>query len=208
MIVSNFGEPMGGRTFGNGRQVDSLQKIEDRSYKSYKGRMYASQRLALRGKAWNASLLSLTVATTIASIGLLTNDGMYGAAGPTVFACLAVLSLVISLVVAGQNYNGRSRDLFNNYRRLQRLSTEAEYLRDNNDVVDQDKVEALLSRYNDLLDDSENHSEADYERTLDEGSRRSWLICRDRFFSALPYVSLIVPLLVLMPFLVWIIDAI
>ena len=120
---------MGGRTFQNGGIVESLQKLEDRSYKSYKARMYASRRLALRGKAWNASLLSLTVATTIASVGLLTEENMYGAAGPTIFACLAVLSLVTSLVVSGQNYGGRSRDLFNNYRRLQRLSTEAEYLR-------------------------------------------------------------------------------
>lgn len=188
--------------------MDSLQKIEDRSYKSYKARMYASRRLALRGKAWNVSLLSLTVATTIASIGLLTNDQMYGAAGPTIFACLAVLSLVISLVVAGQNYSGRSRDLFNNYRRLQRLSTEAEYLRLKNETADPEKVQALLSRYNDLLDDSENHSEADYERTLDQNSQRSWLINQDRFFSALPYVFLIVPLLVLIPFSIWIVDAI
>lgn len=199
---------MGGRAFGYGGQVDSLQKIEDRSYKTYKARMYASRRLALRGKAWNASLLSLTVATTIASIGLLTNEEMYGAAGPTIFACLAVLSLVISLVVAGQNYSGRSRDLFNNYRRLQRLSTEVEYLRLKNDVADPEKVQALLSRYNDLLDDSENHSEADYERTFDKNSQRSWLIQQDRFFSALPFTFLIVPLLILTPFLFWIIDAI
>lgn len=199
---------MGGWTFFHGGQMDSLQKLEDRSYKSYKARMYASRRLAQRGKAWNVSLLSLTVATTIASVGLLTNEQMYGAAGPTIFACLAVLSLVISLVVAGQNYSGRSRDLFNNYRRLQRLSTEAEHLRLKIDAPEPEIVQALLSRYNDLLDDSENHSEADYERTLDPNSQRSWLINQDRLFSGLPYAFLIVPLLVLIPFLVWIVDAI
>jgi hypothetical protein len=186
--------------------LESLEKLEDRSYKSYKGRMHASQRLALRDKAWNTSLLSLTVATTIASIGLLTDSRMYGMAGSTLFVCLAVLSLVISLVVAGLNYGGRSRDLFNNYRRIQRLSSEVEHLRATNDHPSFAEVKAFLDRYNDLLDESENHTAADHERGSNEG-QVSWVVVKDKSISALPFVTLVIPVLVMVPFVQWLLRA-
>ncbi|SDW04760.1 hypothetical protein SAMN04487912_101254 [Arthrobacter sp. cf158] len=187
--------------------MGSLEKLEDRSFKSYKGRMHASQRLALRDKAWNASLLSLTVATTIASVGLLADSRMYGSGGPTIFVCLAVLSLVISLVVAGLNYGARSRDLFNNYRRIQRLSTEVEHLRTRDHAPDYAEVKVLLDRYNDLLDDSENHNASDFARVGKSG-RWSWLVLRDRSISALPFVTLLVPIGVLVPFVQWLMRAV
>lgn len=198
---------MSGRTLSyTGVAVESLKKLEDRSYKSYKARMHASQRLALRDKAWNTSLLALTVATTIASIGLLTDSQMYGTAGPTLFVCLAVLSLVISLVVAGLNYGARSRDLFNNYRRLQRLSTEVEHLRAGNSTPSFAEVKVLLDRYNDLLDESENHNAADYARGHSVG-RVTWGVARDWSISALPFVTLIIPVFVLVPFIKWLLRA-
>lgn len=189
-----------------GAALKSLEKLESRSYKSYKGRMHASERLALRDKAWNTSLLSLTVATTIASIGLLTDTEMYGAAGPTIFVCLAVLSLVISLVVAGLNYGARSRDLFNNYRRLQRLSTEVEHLRDHAEEPNFAEVKILLDRYNDLLDDSENHNAADYARGSSSG-QLTWVVAKDWAISALPFVTLLIPIFVMVPFVQWLLRA-
>lgn len=186
--------------------MESLKKLEDRSYKSYKGRMHASQRLALRDKAWNTSLLSLTVATTIASIGLLTDSQMYGTAGSTLFVCLAVLSLVISLVVAGLNYGARSRDLFNNYRRIQRLSAEVEHLRAGNATPSFAEVKVLLDRYNDLLDESENHNAADYVRGHSAG-RVTWGVAGDWSISALPFITLIIPVFVVVPFIQWLLRA-
>lgn len=185
--------------------MESLKKLEDRSYKSYRGRMYASQRLALRGTAWNTSLLSLTVATTVASIGLLSDSQMYGAAGPTIFVCLAVLSLVISLVVAGLNYGARSRDLFNNYRRLQRLSTEAEHLRISSPNPTASEVKMLLDRYNDLLDESENHNAADWERSKGR-TGSTYITLKDSTISAFPFITLVVPVLVLLPLVNWFIS--
>lgn len=202
-----FGKPLSGRTFNEETRLESLEKLEDRSFKSYKGRMHASQRLSLRDKAWNASLLSLTVATTIASVGLLADSRMYGSGGPTIFVCLAVLSLVISLVVAGLNYGARSRDLFNNYRRLQRLSTEVEHLRTRDVKPGYAEVKVLLDRYNDLLDDSENHNTSDYARVSDL-KKPSWVVWSDKFVSALPFVTLIVPLGVLVPFVQWLLRAV
>lgn len=203
------GDPLGklrDQTSDRGGAVDTLEKLENRSFKSYKARMQASQRLALRDKAWNTSLLSLTVATTIASIGLLTDGQMYGAVGPTLFVCLAVLSLVISLVVAGLNYGARSRDLFNNYRRLQRLASEAEHLRTGINVPSFAEVKVLLDRYNDLLDDSENHNAADHERGSDKSSI-TWVTAKDSAISAIPFITLVVPVLVVVPFVQWILRA-
>lgn len=186
--------------------MESLRKLEDRSYTSYKGRMHASRRLALRDKAWNTSLLSLTVSTVIASVGLLSDPRMYGAAGAPLFVCLAVLSLVISLVVAGLNYGSRSRDLFNNYRRLQRLSSEVELLRLTDDKPSQAEIQLLLTRYNDLLDESENHNEADYQTAIGK-PRLSVAIAVDRALTSVPYITLIVPVLVLIPFISWLSNA-
>ncbi len=186
--------------------MESLQKLEERSYKSYKGRMNASERLARRDRAWNVSLLSLTVSTTIASIGLLTDAQIYGTPGPTIFVCLSVLSLVISLVVAGLNYGARSRDLFNNYRRIQRLSSEVEHLRLSARKANPAEVKILLDRYNDLLDESENHNPADYRRGLNK-HQLSWVLTKDWAMSALPLATLVIPLLVLAPFVQWLLRA-
>jgi hypothetical protein len=198
---------LSGRTFSyTGVALESLEKLEDRSFKSYKGRMYASQRLALRDKAWNTSLLSLTVATTVASIGLLADSQMYGTGGSTLFVCLAVLSLVISLVVAGLNYGARSRDLFNNYRRLQRLSTEVEHLRADNSAPSFAEVKVLLDRYNDLLDDSENHNSADNIRGNNVDGV-TWGVAGDWLISALPFVTLVIPVAVVVPLVQWLLRA-
>lgn len=197
--------PMGGRALSDRYGVETLRKLEDRSYKNYKRRMQASQRLASRDKAWNTSLLSLTFATTVASIGLLTNGAMYGAAGPTVLVGLAVFSLVISLVVSSLNYGARSRDLFNNYRRFQRLSVDVEHLNTSGEEKSSTEIQVLLDRFNDLLDESENHTDADHLRA--EGHKYSLDLMKDWLLSALPYATLVIPLLVLAPFVGWIVRA-
>lgn len=172
--------------------------------------MQASQRLAFRNNAWNTSLLSLTVATAIASIGLLVDDQMYGRPGPALFVCLAVLSLVMSLAVTSLHYGARSRDLFNNYRRIQRFSTEVEHLRTSNATPGFQEVKVLLERYNDLLDDSENHTIADYKASnpsSDNPIKYSWAVYKDGGISAIPFITLIIPLVVTVPFGTWICDA-
>ncbi|WP_116414431.1 SLATT domain-containing protein [Subtercola boreus] len=182
--------------------MEQLSNVATRSYKSYRARLMASLRLQARGRAWNTSLLSLAVATTFSSIALLTDDGMYGKAGPTVLVCVSVLALVASLVVTSLNYGGRSRDMFMNYRALQRLSVEAENLLANS-VQSPDLVDRLSDRYESLLDDSENHTSADHKRA-DPGSDVSiWVLRRAHLLTALPYVALIIPLAVLAPIVSW-----
>ena len=103
-----------------------FQTLERRSYKTYSARLQASRRLASRNRAWNASLIATSTATTIASVALLTDSSIYGRSGPTLLVCTAILTLIASLVASGLDYSGRSRDMFLNYRRLQRLSAEVE----------------------------------------------------------------------------------
>ena len=182
--------------------MSELENLASRSYKTYKARLKASERLQARSRAWNACLLSLSVATTIASIALLTDARMYGAAGPTLLVCVAVMALVASLVVASLNYGSRSRDMFMNYRRIQRLSVEAETLL-TEDNAPADEVRKLVERYEALLDDSENHTSADY-KLADPGSGLSgWFPFRAQLLTAVPYIALVVPILIMCPIIDW-----
>lgn len=182
--------------------MTELQRLIDLSYKTYKARLKATERLLARQRAWNTSLLALSVATTIASIALLSDGEMYGKTGPTVLVCVSALSLVASLAVAGLNYGTRSRDMFMNYRGIQRLSLEAQTLQDNADL-DTDAIRKLSSRYQSLLDDSENHTSADYKAAYPDAKVSVWRLRASALLTALPYLALVVPVLVLIPFIIW-----
>jgi hypothetical protein len=186
-----------------GDSVQNLENLADRSYKTYKSRLIASQRLQARNRAWNACLLSLSVATTLASVALLTEPDMYGQAGATILVCVSIMALVASLVVAGLNYGGRSRDMFMNYRRIQRLSVEAEALKDNGEAS-VDAVNTLAERYESLLDDSENHTESDFMRALPNSALGPWPKRRAQLLTLAPYSAMLVPILVIWPILTWI----
>jgi hypothetical protein len=182
--------------------LSELQLIEDRTYKTYKSRLKASERLRALGQAWNFSMLALCTSTAVATIGLLTDDKMYGAAGPTLVAVLAVLSLIASLVVAAQSYPARSRDMFASYRRVQRISATAESLRLRDSAPSQSQIDELLKAYNDALDDSENHSGADYLRAFPTRGMQLPSVTANVALAA-PYLSLIAPILVVVPFVIW-----
>lgn len=182
--------------------MGDIQRIAERSYKSYKARLVASDRLQARQRAWNTCLLALSVATTVASIALLSDGKMYGNAGPTVLVCVSVGALIASLVAAGLNYGVRSRDMFMNYRALQRLSVEAESMLDR-EPVDDEEVHKLTERHNALLDDSENHTSADHKLADPQAPISIWVVRRAQWLTTLPYLALSVPLLIVWPFVAW-----
>lgn len=182
--------------------MSELKLLADRSYRNYRSRLAASIRLQSRQRAWNACLLALSVAMAVASIGLLSDEAMYGKAGPTVLVCVSVGALAASLVAAGLNYGARSRNMFMNYRALQKLSVEAESAQGRGSV-DQDDISKLTDRHNALLDDSENHTSADYKSGVPGAPISRWILWGSRTLTGLPYVALIAPVLVLWPFAVW-----
>jgi hypothetical protein len=184
---------------------DLLAKLEDRSYKTYGARLMASQRLAARNRAWNTLLISTATATTIASVALLTDESIYGAAGPTLFVSVSILSLVASLVTSSLDYSGRSRNMFLNYRRIQRLSAEVERAGALPHLHTRAHLTELNRQYDALLDESENHTEADYLRWT-EPMRRSGSTRRERLLSALPFFSLLAPIGLALPLVAWMIT--
>lgn len=133
-------------------------RLHRRSFNTYTARLKARERLASRNHAWNASLVALTTSATIASVGMLTDSKMYGDNGDTLLVCVSILTLVASLVTSGLDYSGRTRDMFVNYRRVQRLSVKAEAA-ETDAAID---VGELESEYDALMDESENHTAGDF----------------------------------------------
>lgn len=184
--------------------LEAAKRLEDRAYATYKARLQAQKRLRKRGMAWNALLIASATSTTIASVSLLSSPSVYGARGPTLVAVLAILSLVASLVVTNMEYAGRGQAMGGNYRRIQQIAFAAEALRtQSNPRAD---LEQIQREYEIALESSENHSDADYERTRGpDGARyRLW---RDNLVSFAPYLSLAVPIAVVIPPIVWFLGA-
>ncbi|MWJ14248.1 hypothetical protein DOT98_15685 [Clavibacter michiganensis subsp. michiganensis] len=138
-----------------------------------------------------------------------------------VFAALAILSLVTSLVVTSVNYKARSRDMFLNYRKVQRLSVEAEALKAEDPVTHSKALARLSSQYQDLLDESENHTTRDHIRALRDieakdsapksstGRRLIGIadnLSAQAFITFLPFLALGIPILVLLPIVQWVIS--
>lgn len=197
--------------------MDWLKKQENRSYLTYKARVRAANRLKARGTAWSTFLVSSSTASTIASIVVIQDSNFYGQHGPVLLAAIAVLTLVASLVVTGVNYDLRQREMFDNYRKIQKLSVEIELLISKEGGVDYAKKTELMEKYQELLDGAENHSEVDYQVAIRSGhgeksTLRGWSLFK--YFTRLigqaaltyvPYVIVMIPLAVLVPVigLVW-----
>ncbi|MGA4692586.1 SLATT domain-containing protein [Rhodococcus sp. AB351] len=158
--------------------------LVDRSYRTYKARINTAVRLRVRNHVWNTVLISATTSSAIAGIALVADSKLFGEQGSTIFAAMSVLVLAASLVVTGKNYEGRSRDMFDNYRKIQRLSAKAEMLVKQKNRLSKlvnhrsileinRELEKLFDDYQDLLDASENHTPSDHKSKKTSGRPRS-----------------------------------
>lgn len=182
--------------------MTELESLCSRSYDTYRARLQASKRLAFRNRLWNASLVALSIGLVLGSIGMLADDRMYGPKGDTLLVALAVMQLSASLVVSGLNYGGRSRDMFTNYRRMQRLSVAAENL-NREPSPEPAAVRALSDEYQMLLDESENHTSADFYRASKRIELRDYL-APGIFLSLVPITLLLAGVAIVVPFMNWI----
>ncbi|MFE0313916.1 SLATT domain-containing protein [Amycolatopsis sp. NPDC058986] len=186
--------------------IEAVKRLEARSFKTYSARLKTHERLSRRNTAWNASLVSLATSTTIASVGLLVERNMYGTRGDSLMVALAILSLVASLVVSSVNYGSRARAMEANYKRIQQLSLAAEGFFVSDKPATRQRFLELEKEYGIALESSENHSEADYARSGGRVSKRvTW---RDTLITVAPYITLVIPLALLVPFAKWFIDGI
>jgi SMODS and SLOG-associating 2TM effector domain family 5 len=194
---------------------EQLKTEERRAYKTYRARQSAANRLGRRARAWNWALIAFSTSTTIAAIGMLTDPDMYGANGDTLMVCLAILVLVASLTTSNMDYSGRSRDMFINYRKLQRISVEMEELRNQLQTpVTEEMVKELSRRHQAILDETENHTTGDhlrhFSRTLlpddphhstDDNlyKMRRRAMLADFLITSTPYATLLVPVALVVP---------
>ncbi|WP_175404275.1 MULTISPECIES: SLATT domain-containing protein [Gordonia] len=194
---------------------EHLLSIERRAYKTYRARESASSRLGRRARAWNWAIVALSTATTVAAVGMLTDASMYGPNGPTLLVCVSVFALVVSLAATNMNHSGRSRDMFLNYRKIQRIAVEMEQMI-TEEVVTRSMVAAISDRYQEVLDESENHTSGDYWRhfssklakdqafylgeDVSQYLRRREML-RDTTVTSLPYITLLLPAALFLPLL-------
>lgn len=176
------------------------ERLEKRAFKTYKARLMTHERLRARGVAWNAFMISSATATTIASVAMLSEPKLYGTRGDVLLAILAIISLVASLVVANMNYGARTQAVESNYKRIQQISLSAEMLATQGCTIQQ--VQVLQREYEIALESSENHSEADYQRTLYFPTARM-KIFRDSLASWVPYLMLVAAAVVAAPVAIW-----
>ncbi|MDD7936979.1 SLATT domain-containing protein [Actinomycetospora lutea] len=172
-----------------------IKKLEDRSFKTYKHRLFAYGRLHWLNQFTNNLLVAFSTSTTIGSVGMLADRNMYGSGGDALMVALAILSLVASLVVASSSYGTRAKAMETTYKQLQRLSVEAENLRHGFLAEPQRSAEfkRLQREYYNLIESSENHTDGDHAR-MEKGKQPSlgWA-----------YSLFVVPGALLVPFAVW-----
>jgi hypothetical protein len=187
--------------------LDAMKLLEDRAFMTYKCRLQAYRRLSRRNSAWNTSLVAFSTSTTIAAVGLLIDPQMYGSRGGALMVALAIMSLVTSLIVSSVNYGTRAKAMESNYKKIQRISVEVETLRfapaPGTDL--HEAYRDLLHEYGYAIDSSENHSDSDHQKVKSVSgtpatAKQAW---RESLFSVVPYVFLVVPVVVLAPFVLW-----
>jgi hypothetical protein len=175
--------------------------LEGRTYKTYQARLRACVRLSKRARAWNALMISASLASLIASAAMLRNSEIYGRNGDLLWLFVATITFTASLIISSINYSGRSRDMFLNYRKIQALSADLEFLRIHGSVS-HDRILTLKNSYDALLDESENHTSADYLSTkphADRTLREKLTIGVSWVLDYVPWIAVILPVLLILP---------
>lgn len=180
---------------------DLLSALEDRAYKSYKSRLNTHLRVQARSRAWNTALVSLATATTIAALGLLVDNEMYGESGETLLAACSVLGLAASLVVAAVDYPGRAVRIETNYKDIQDVSSRIQAAGSLDASPTLDIHGVLYKEYDALIRQSENHSDADWHRV--EG-KKTWARALSAAVTMIPYLTLALPAWIVWQFATWV----
>ena len=151
------------------------ERVERRSYASYRCRQIASERLDRLHFGWSTGLAITSAIVLIVGILAIGYSETLSLPTDLLSVSLSLAILIFSLVISQRNYGARSRDLFENYRVLQRISIDAERLDSSqaSELLDY-RLSELEERYQEALDRSENHTSLDHERHLWLSSSRDW----------------------------------
>lgn len=181
------------------KEVDTL---EARTFKTYQARLRACVRLQHRARAWNALMIPASLAGLIASAVMLRDPKIYGDNGDLLWLVVAIITFAGSLITSSLNYSGRSRDMFINYRKIQSISAEFEMLKKHPEHQRHSDIMRLKKAYNNFLDESENHTSADYYQTL-RFRERQWqwniAILSSKAMDFIPWFAVALPVLLIIP---------
>jgi hypothetical protein len=187
----------------------SLAQLEDRAYKTYKARLEACKRLESRSRAVNGLVVALSLSGLVSAAGMLRDRDIYGPNGDALWLFIAILTFAGSLTSSSMGYAARSRNMFQNYRKIQRLSVRAESAKGDPAQLTRDTFEKLSLEYDDLLDESENHTTADYLRAWSQlapanklSKAERWHVLGSSALTWTPWLAVIVPVALVVPALV------
>lgn len=186
---------------GDTTTAELVGKLVQRSYITYQSRIKASERLATLNALWNVALVFGSVAVTINSVVLLVDRNALGPKGDVAMACASILTLFVSVSVSGMNLSGKSRDMFTSYRRIQRLSAEAERVAANQPT--QQDLARLSSEYDDMLDNSDNHRLCDYLKVEPSKRKKCWEGRSDLIALLFPVTLIILSAALAAPAVLW-----
>lgn len=183
-----------------------LATLEKRSYETYKARLEACKRLETRARALNGLVVALSLSGLIAAAGMLRDRDLYGHNGDALWLFISILTFAGSLASSSLGYAARSRNMFQNYRKLQRLSVQAETAKSDTHQWSRERFESLSAEYDDLLDESENHTTADFLRVRRQLDSTSGLtpgenlrVVASTMLSTAPWLALAIPVLLVIP---------
>ncbi|MEV4480276.1 SLATT domain-containing protein [Micromonospora coxensis] len=177
-----------------------LARLERRAYETYKSRLEACKRLEARSRAVNGLVVALSLSSLIAAGGMLRDRDLYGPNGDALWLFIAILTFAGSVTSSSLGYAARSRNMFQNYRKVQRLSVRAERAKSDPVQLTRETLEKLISEYDDLLDESENHTTADYLRARSQFAPATkpskierWHIFASVALSWIPWLAILAP---------------
>lgn len=152
-------------------ELDFLGTLERRAFATYESRLAAQRRLAVRGNLWTVALAVSSIATVALSITSLAYPQTRFPHIDFIATLISLVTFGASMVVSLFNFGGRAAEMRASYRRAQRLSARVELLRKTSDGAPSAarlryEAKTLQGDYQDLLDESENHTQADFARRL------------------------------------------
>ncbi len=162
-----------------------METHKDRIWFTRKARIRASERLLRNETHAQILLVVYSLFAVVVSVVLLKHPTIIGAEqNANLFLTIVSLAiLVLSLLIANQDFKGRGLAFKNNYLKLQRLESEFDTT---------ENTDAIHDRYHELLQESENHASIDdkYFRVLEADSKISRPPSRSDKAQVYAYVAL------------------
>lgn len=205
---------------------DALAVLERRLQRTYKSRVQTARRYQSRGNNWNLALVLASLTTAAVSVVALSSSTVYGDRSEALLVVLGIATLVVSVLVTSAQFQVQAEKFFRAYRTIQKLWVEADmHSRALEDPAQRNSAaERIDADYQSVLDDTNNHSPADFYKafpgvresspaaaeaekgdlvTNREFWRRKVIVWGSDVFTALPVFLALGMLLLLIPAVTW-----